>query len=236
MIRKILAYSVHLLTASGLVWGYLAIQAMATGEWRKVLMLMVLTILIDGFDGTLARLVDVKKNAGNIDGTLLDNIVDYFNYVIVAVFFIHYAKLVPNALEIPISFMIILTSLYQFSQVNAKSMGGDEHFFLGFPDYWNIAVMYMFVMKVSPAVNASLLIAFGILIFVPIKYLYPSRDTRNKKLTMSLTVLYALVGCWAVWSYPKLPVWVIYMSMVYLSYYLYISLIPRKEKIPNGRI
>lgn len=236
MIRKILAYSVHLLTASGLVWGYLAIHAMAAGEWRKVLMLMVLTILIDGFDGTLARLADVKNYAGIIDGALLDNIVDYFNYVVVAVFFIHYAGLVPENFERAISFMIILTSLYQFSQVNAKTMGGEEHFFLGFPDYWNIAVMYMFVMRIDAVWNAALLIIFGILIFVPIKYLYPSRDTRNKKLTMTLTVAYAVVGLWGVWAYPTLPAFVIYFSVVYLSYYLYISLVPRKEKIPNGRI
>lgn len=232
--RTIAAYGVHLLTASGVVWGYLAIHAMARGEWRSVLHLMVLAILIDGFDGFLARAVNVKKYAAVVDGALLDNIVDYFNYVIVAVFFIHYAGLVPTAWELPISVFILLTSLYQFSQVNAKSFGTDEHFFLGFPDYWNIAVMYMLVLETSQRVNAMLLVVFGILIFVPIRYLYPSREARGRRWIMAFTVAYALLGVWGIWMYPKTPIWVYYSGFLYIGYYLSISLFRKKEVMTDG--
>lgn len=229
--RTISAYAVHLFTASGVIWGYFAIHAMAREEWRSVLLLMALAILIDGFDGFLARAVNVKKYAPAVDGALLDNIVDYFNYVVVAVFFIHYAKLVPANLELTISILILLTSLYQFSQTNAKSDGADEHFFLGFPDYWNIAVMYMLVLKLPPTLNAILLILFGILIFVPIKYLYPSRASRNRNLIMGLTIIYAIFGLLSIWMYPHTPIWILYSGFLYVGYYLSISLFRKKEVI-----
>ena len=41
-------------------------------------------MFVDGFDGILARWLDVKKYATWIDGGLMDNIIDFVNYVVVA--------------------------------------------------------------------------------------------------------------------------------------------------------
>ena len=82
--RKALAWSVHLLTASGALIGLLALFATVELRWTAAFAWLGLAALIDGLDGTLARRFDTKQYASGIDGALLDNIVDYFTYVIIA--------------------------------------------------------------------------------------------------------------------------------------------------------
>ena len=46
---------------------------------------------------------------------------------------------------------------------------------LGFPSYWNIVVFYMLVLNLSPEVNGAILLGLAVMVFVPIRYVYPSR-------------------------------------------------------------
>ncbi len=78
--NKILAAFVHLLTASGSIVGLLGFAACSRGEWRTVYILMLVTILIDSADGSLARKFRVKELLPQIDGSLMDNLVDFINY------------------------------------------------------------------------------------------------------------------------------------------------------------
>ncbi|HLA86956.1 MAG TPA: CDP-alcohol phosphatidyltransferase family protein, partial [Anaerolineales bacterium] len=76
-LRVIAAWGVHLFTALGAVCGLLAILAIFEQDWRAMIIWMIVAMLIDGFDGMLARWADVKTYASGIDGALLDNILDY---------------------------------------------------------------------------------------------------------------------------------------------------------------
>jgi len=77
--HKILAASVHLFTAVGSVIGLLGFAACSRGDWRTVFILMILTVLIDSADGFLARKFRVKELLPQIDGALMDNLVDFVN-------------------------------------------------------------------------------------------------------------------------------------------------------------
>ena len=46
---------------------------------------------------------------------------------------------------------MLLSSGYGFNREDAKT---SDHFFTGFPSYWNIVVFYLFVMHASQMVNA----------------------------------------------------------------------------------
>ena len=70
-------------TASGVVFGLLALLAVFDLDFIKAFWLLLLTIIIDSADGTLARLVDIKKTLPAIDGALLDNIIDYSNWTLI---------------------------------------------------------------------------------------------------------------------------------------------------------
>ena len=227
--RQIYAHAVHLFTATGAIWGFLAILAIFKHEWRLSILWMILAIMVDGFDGMLARWADVKTYAPGIDGALLDNILDYLNYVLVPALFLVEADILPTGFRLVVAFLILLTSAFQFTQVDAKTDETHDYFFKGFPSYWNVVVLYMLAMKLNPWANLALLIFFNILVFIPIKYVYPSRDKRMKRLTLVLSYLYGIIGVWAIMQYPDVPGWVVWVSFIYVAYYTVLSLWPRNK-------
>ncbi len=225
--RQIMAYGVHLFTATGAVWGLLALLAVFHHEWRMAILWMVLAMVVDGFDGMLARWAQVSKYAPNIDGALLDNMLDYLNYVVVPALFLVESNILPYGFKLVIASAILLTSAYQFTQVDAKTDETNDYFFKGFPSYWNVVVLYMLVMGLNPWLNLAFLVLFNIMVFVPIKYIYPTRNMRLRSLTLILSYLYGIIGIWGVVQYPNVPQWVVWASFIYVGYYAVLSFWPR---------
>jgi phosphatidylcholine synthase len=228
-IRIALAYGVHLFTATGAIWGFLSVFAIFERDWRTMIFLMIIAMFVDGFDGMLARWADVKTYVPNIDGALLDNIIDYFNYVVIpALFLIHAPDILPAGWAYPAAILILLSSAYQFTQTDAKTDETNDYFFKGFPCYWNVMALYMLLMDLNPWVNLAFIILFTILIFVPVKYVYPSRNTRLRRLTLILSYLYGIIGIWGLLQYPNVPPWIVWASFIYVGYYAVLSFLPRK--------
>lgn len=226
LLRVIAAWGVHLFTATGAVWGLLAILAIFEQDWRMMIIYMIVAMLVDGFDGMLARWADVKKYANGIDGALLDNILDYVNYVLVPAIFLIEADVLPASVRLLGACSILLTSAYQFTQTDAKT---DDHHFKGFPSYWNVAALYMLLMNLPQWVNFGFLMLFNVMVFIPIKYIYPSRNSYLRTLTLVLTYLYGAIGIWGLIQYPNQPQWVVWASFIYVAYYIVLSIIPKKS-------
>jgi phosphatidylcholine synthase len=225
MKNKIFAYGVHAFTATGALWGFLALLAINEQNWRAVIAYMVLAMFVDGFDGMLARWANVHKYAPNVDGALMDNILDYLNYVVVPAYFLLNAPgLLPAGWGIPAAAAILLTSAYQFSQSDAKTDESNEYFFKGFPCYWNVLALYLLILQWNAWLNLAIVLVLSALIFVPIKYVYPTRDQRMQRLTLILSYLYGVLGVWGVMQYPNVPQWVVWGSFIYVAYYLSLSL------------
>ncbi len=227
LVKKTLAWSVHLFTATGAIWGFLTLIAIFEENWRAAILWIVIAMFVDGFDGMLARWFHVKEYAQGVDGGLMDNIIDYLNYVVVAAFILIKApNLMPAGLEMVGAFSILLTSAYQFSQVDAKT---DEQsfFFKGFPSVWNFLVIYMMLLGLNPWFNFALLVLCNIMVFVPVKYVYPSRNTRLRRLTLILTYIYFAIGVWGLLQYPSVPQWIVWISLVYVLYYVLLSFFPK---------
>lgn len=223
----LVAWSVHAFTASAACVGLLTLVKIYQHEYKYALWLMAIAIVIDAVDGTLARLVQVKSVLPNIDGALLDNIVDYVNYVITPCFFLFVKPgMLPDSFALIIIIAIIITSSYQFCQADAKT---PDHFFKGFPCYWNIAVFYMFIFETSMTINAFILVIFCVLIFVPIKYVYPSRldyltESKTLKLMMhGFSMLYAISSAIVLWTYPNINQICLLLSLGYIIMYLILS-------------
>ena len=226
-VKKVLAWSVHFFTATGAIWGFLSLLAIFKEDWRAAIIWMIIAMFVDGFDGMLARWFRVKEYAKGVDGGLMDNIIDYLNYVVVAALILIKApNLMPAGFEMVGAFSILLTSAYQFSQVDAKT---DEQsfFFKGFPSVWNFLVIYMMLLGLNPWLNFTLLVICNILVFVPVKYIYPSRNTRLRRLTLGLTYVYGVIGVWGLMQYPSVPQWIVWISLVYVVYYVLLSFFPR---------
>lgn len=226
-LRQTLAWSVHAFTATGAVWGFLALLAIWELNFKLAIVYIIIAMLVDGFDGMLARWFHVHEYARGLDGGLLDNIIDYLNYVVVAaLLLVRVPGLLPEGWVMASAISILLTSAYQFSQTDAKT-DSDSYFFKGFPSVWNFLVIYMMLLGLNPWINFSALVICNILVFVPVKYLYPSRNVRLRRFTLGFTYLYGALGIWALLQYPDVPAWVAPVSFVYVAYYAALSLFPK---------
>jgi phosphatidylcholine synthase len=234
--QRAAAWFVHLFTASGAVFGLFALWAIHIENFIGAFWLMGAALIIDGLDGLLARRFRAKEAAPKIDGELLDNMIDYFNYVLVPAFFLLVAGLLPWGWSFVGAGVIVLASAYQFTQPQAKT---DDHFFKGFPSYWNIVVFYLFFWQLSPWANLFIILLLAVLVFVPIKYVYPSRLeylTTNRWLRAGVllgAVLWGIATAGMLLAYPESrPLFAgvsIGYAIVYVLMSIYRTLVPVDE-------
>lgn len=221
--RQAKAWGVHLFTASGAMWGIMAILAIMQSEWQIALGWMGLAFMVDSFDGMLARRFKVKDTLPTFDGALLDNMVDYFTYTIIPALFLYQAELLPENWRIFGITILVLASSFQFAQGDAKS-DGDVHFFKGFPSYWNVLVFYMLMLNFGVWTNLGLILFFCAMVFVPIKFVYQSRTIQYRALTLTLSVVWGILAFITGLNYPNHSQPLVYFSLFYVVYYLGISL------------
>ncbi|MBA3534305.1 MAG: CDP-alcohol phosphatidyltransferase family protein [Ardenticatenales bacterium] len=221
MTERLLAWTVHLVTASGSVFGLLSLIAITQHEWMFAFICMAAAIFVDSVDGTLARMWRVKQIIPNFDGALLDNIIDYLNYVVVPAFFLYEAALLPPELALAGAALVVLTSGYQFCQADAKT---DDNHFKGFPSYWNVVVFYLFLLGLNPWISLGIIALLGFLVFVPIHYVYPSRTVEQQRLTLVLSAVWGATTLIALLQYPNPQKPLIWASLLYVLYYVGLSL------------
>jgi phosphatidylcholine synthase len=214
--------AVHLYTALGTVVGLAIVLAAIEGETAVALWLFLVALFIDGTDGMLARRFRVKETIPWFDGALLDNIVDYLTYVFAPVVLLWTTDSLPaGVLGWVVAALPLLASSYQFCRVDAKltAESGDDHFFLGFPSYWNVLAFYAIVLDASATVVAVALVVFTVLVFVPVRYLYPSRMTTLRRTTLVLSAAWAVSYVVLMLQYPDPHPAVVVASLAYLVYY-----------------
>ena len=159
-LRLLGAAAVHVLTATGGVLGLLSLLSACDGQWTAAFAWLGAALIVDGVDGPLARMVDVKRVLPRFSGEELDHLVDYITYVTVPAFMVARAEIVPESLRLPLAAVIMLVSLYHFSDTESKTADG---YFVGFPAIWNVVVLYCFVLGLSPAVSASIIAICAVL-------------------------------------------------------------------------
>jgi phosphatidylcholine synthase len=225
-LRRMCAWGVHLFTASGAVWGLLSILAIQQQQYKLLLLWIALAMFADGFDGMLARRAHTKVYAAELDGGLLDNILDYLNYVVVAALMLIESRLLPQGWGIPVAALVMLASAFQFSQVEAKEdTRTGEHFFKGFPSYWNILAIYLLMLGLNPWINLVFVLVCLVLVFVPIKFIYPSRTTFHPRVNKVVMVIWSLTGLWMLIQFPSsAPGWVIGINLLAAAAYVGLSL------------
>ena len=216
------AAAVHLFTATGAVLALLMVHFSYHGKVETVLWLFLVAMVIDGTDGMLARRFRVKAVLPGFDGALLDNIVDYMTYAFAPMVLLWANGYLPDGvLGGVVAAVPLLASCYQFCRSDAKT---DDHFFLGFPSYWNVVAFYAIVASFDIGLTTLVILVCTVLVFVPVKYLYPSRTEKLWYLNMALSVLWMAVYAVIVALMPDQPTWLIVLSLIYPVYYVGVSL------------
>lgn len=187
----IAALAVHGLTASGAAMGVAAVVAVAAGREAHAVLWMLAALAVDSVDGSLARRVEVSRVTPNLDGRRLDDIVDYQNFVVVpVVFLLLTGGLSQNLLGWSAACAALVASGFGFSHRQAKTA---DHFFRGFPSYWNVVAIYVWSLGVDPSLCAWLVLALAASVGLPFRFLYPSRAPRLRRTLVVLGVLWGVV-------------------------------------------
>ena len=201
--------------------GALALLAISAGELDNAALLMLFALFIDAVDGSLARAVGVSEVLPDVDGRRLDDIVDFLNFVIVPVVFMTSAGSLPGWGWVAAP---ILASAYGFSQASAKT---EDDFFLGWPSYWNVVALYCWLLDLSTTTGAFWLVVCSIGIFLPFKYVYPSKMKRpifKHTLTAGGFVWAGLLGFTILAPDLGARLHLVEISFAYLVYYMALSI------------
>jgi len=188
-LAKLKAILVHVFTASGVVFGFLALLSAINNNFPACIFWLALALVVDGFDGTLARRYKVDVFTPNIDGAVLDNIIDFFTYVIVPVFMIYNFNFLSNTFALPISFLILLVSCFTFINKDLKT---EDYYFTGFPALWNMLVLYLYILESSQLTNLITIIFLCIMTFIPMKFVHPLRVVHLRKTSIMMVLLWCI--------------------------------------------
>lgn len=211
------ALGVHLLTATGSVFAMLSMLAAVENQWSLMFLWLVVAFFVDGIDGPLARKYDVKKNAPVYDGVLLDLIIDYLTYVFVPAYALFkHPELLPGWAGWFAILVITFTSALYFADTRMKTK---DYSFSGFPGCWNMFVLVVFAVKPDYWVILALVALLSVSMFLPIKFVHPTRTARWRMVTLPLAILWTVFAGWAAWVDFHPQSWAHY-GLVITSIYL----------------
>jgi len=216
----VLAWLAHLYTASGLLLAFLATIAVLERDYRSAFFWLALQIIVDATDGVFARAVRVSEKIPWFNGAKLDDIVDYLTYVFVPALIVWRGEIVPPMWRLLVPTAILIASGYGFNRDDAKT---EDHFFTGFPSYWNIVVFYLLAGGWSMVVNGTLLLAFAVLVFVPVRFIYPTRTPFWRIPTNVLGALWGIAMLVMIWQYPTVSRPLFLASFIFPVYYAVLS-------------
>jgi phosphatidylcholine synthase len=214
-----IAWAVHLYTGSGAVIALLTLFAIFRGEVRTAFAWMILSHVIDGTDGALARRFEVKKVLPHFDGSRLDDIVDYLNYVLTPWAFALRFEMLPGGWGTSLAVLALLASAYRFCRSDAKV----DFFFTGFPSYWNVAVFYLYLGGAPASFNEILLMVLALLVFAPVRFVNLSRIPTHRPLTYLLLTLWTTLMLFLLFRLPERFPLLVLISLFFPIYYLTLS-------------
>lgn len=179
------AMLVHAVTASGVIVGFLGLQAVIDDAPRSAILLLIAAQILDGIDGPMARAWQISKLYPKLDGYLLDLVVDYVTCVVVPVAFLYQFDLLPPALSMVICALVLFTSALWFSRTDMMT---DDHWFRGFPATWNLVAPSCFLLGTGHTTNAIIITALALAQLTDIPFAHPVQVVERRIANLAVTV------------------------------------------------
>ncbi len=174
----------------------LAMLAAVEEKWSLMFLWLVVAFAVDGIDGPLARKYDVKTNAPEFDGVLLDLIIDYLTYVFVPAYALFKSGLLPGWTGWFAIIVITFASAMYFADNRMKTK---DNSFSGFPGCWNMLVLVLFAVQPNFYVIVGLVALLAIAMFTPLKFIHPVRTQRWRRLSLPVALAWTIFAGWAAW-------------------------------------
>jgi phosphatidylcholine synthase len=190
------ALSVHFLTATGAIFAMLAMLEAVRQDWAMMFLWLVVAFVVDGIDGPLARRTDVRTNAPEFDGVLLDLIIDYLTYVFIPAFALFSSGLMDGWSGWVMVIVMTFASALYFADTRMKTK---DYSFAGFPGCWNMVVLVLFALQPGWVFCLGVVIVLSVAMFLPIKFIHPIRTARWRKVNLPMTAAWTFFAGWAAW-------------------------------------
>ena len=212
------ALAVHLLTGTGAVFAMLAMLAAVQAEYDLMFLWLVVAFFVDGIDGPLARKYDVKTNAPEFDGVLLDLIIDYLTYVFIPAFALFQSGRMDGWSGWLMLIIVTFASAMYFADTRMKTK---DNSFSGFPGCWNMLVLVIFALNIPWYISLVLVTFLAITMFVPLKFVHPVRTDRWRAVTLPMALAWTFFAGWAAWVnfHPESwAAWGLVVTSIYLLF------------------
>jgi len=187
----LIAFSVHIFTASGAFWAFMALVAAASNQFTVMWFWLGVALLVDGVDGPLARYFKVKELLPEWSGELLDCIIDYVTFVLIPAFALYQTGFMEEGWSFVCAALIVCTSAIYYADTRMKSR---DNFFIGFPVCCNMLVFTLFVIEPGWYVAVAVVMVSAILTFLPILFVHPVRVKTFRPFTLGVFGVWALCG------------------------------------------
>jgi phosphatidylcholine synthase len=230
------AWAVHLFTTLGALVGMLALEAVFERRAKAVMIYLLLTQVIDGIDGPMARQIDIVTTVPKIDGYVLDLVIDYVTCVIVPAAFLHEFDLLPRGASLPLACLIVFLSAIWFSRTDMMT---EDNWFNGFPATWNLIAPSMFILHTPQWANAVAVVGLCALMMTNVKFPHPVRSQGMRTVTLGFTTAWLAALCWASLKYDRESLFAKIAVVVCFSYFFGLCAWRtrlEKERQPAGRL
>jgi phosphatidylcholine synthase len=185
------AFGIHLLTASGAAWAFLALLEAVAGRWEGMFLWLGVALFVDGVDGPLARRFKLSEALPRWSGETLDLVVDYVTYVFVPVYAIYACGLLPPVAAMTCCVAILVTSALYFADAGMKT--GDNHF-RGFPAIWNAAAFYLLLIHPAAWIGVLFIAVLIVMTFLPMPFIHPMRVVQLRTFNLVLLVFWSALA------------------------------------------
>lgn len=212
------ALAVHFLTATGAVFAMLAMLAAVQENYDIMFFWLVVAFFVDGIDGPLARRYNVKTNAPEFDGVLLDLIIDYLTYVFIPAFALFQSGRMDGWSGWLMLIIVTFASAMYFCDTRMKTK---DNSFSGFPGCWNMLVLVIFALNIPWYISLVLVTFLAITMFIPLKFVHPVRTERWRTVTLPMALAWTFFAGWAalVNFHPESwAAWGLIVTSVYLIF------------------
>lgn len=202
MRKTVAGYLIHSITAFGAIAGLISLEEFINGDIQSGLLWLIICQIIDGFDGPIARRIDIHLHATRFDGHILDLVVDYVTCVMVPVAMLIRLDLLNNKFSFLFCAAIIFTGALWFARTDQET---EDHWFNGFPAAWNLVIPTFIILDTKESYVQLIILTLCVLSLTKLKFPHLVKVEFMRGLTWTLALVYFISLTWLSVQYPNGP-------------------------------
>jgi phosphatidylcholine synthase len=191
MLKTVLQWRflIHLWTLAGLSFSMIAAQRIVQGEFDSAFRWLLLVLVVDHSDGTLARAFQVRRHIPRVSGEILDLVTDVVGLTFVPMLFCWYTGVFLPGWGAVIAVLAAATCSFKYAM---KERVLDEGYSLGAPPVF-FSILLFWLLDLPPLWATLYALGLIALCWSPVRYPITSLITTHWKMGFASLTNYASV-------------------------------------------